>query len=92
MARALLEQQASSDDLVKAIADVRGRAREIVGGIAQHARVATTMAEEVATVAAEAGRMRQTSVTQAKVVASLGDVLTAIDHDHAGAPLADERS
>jgi methyl-accepting chemotaxis protein len=75
VARATTEQAAMSEQIARAVEDMRGRSREIAGTTAQQARSAATNAGEVREVTARLGQLSKIQGEQVEQLTRLNGLL-----------------
>jgi hypothetical protein len=76
VARATAEQATMSEQIARAVDDMRGRAREIVSTTAQQARLALGTANEVRELAGSVGQLARVHAEQSENVARVSTLLT----------------
>ena len=83
MARVSADQAVASEQISKAVVDMRVNAREIVTAVAQQAKTSLGVATDVGAVAARIGKVRLANVEQAEAIEGLTVALAA---QRSGAP------
>ncbi len=75
VAQQFVQQQVASDEVARTISELKGMAREIVGGAAHQAKLATATARDVQQVGGEIAKIRHANAAQTETVGALATSL-----------------
>ena len=78
VAKAIAEQATGTEQIARAVTDVRGRVREIVQSTAAQTKAVAATATDLGTLARDLTEVRQAHVTQATAIVEIAGVLADV--------------